>query len=159
MESLIYEPTNSGNLGTIIRSAAALKVKRVCVYDIQKLLERGSRSLREVKKAAMGADSLIKITSIKDRNLLQKLLEEYNGRKIVTVCDAKDSINLFDFVCQDSDLVLFGNERYGLPREIIEREDVQRLRIPMQGNLNSLNVSCAFTVIAYEYIRQNKKQC
>ncbi len=156
MESLIYGPANPGNLGTIIRSAVALGVKKIWVYDIHGLLERRSRSFCEIKRASMGTCSLVETNPINNSILLQKFLEEYNGRKITTVCDSEDSIDLPHFICQENDLVLFGNERDGLPKDIAEREDFQRLRIPMQKSINSLNLSCAFTIIAYEYMKQNR---
>jgi len=154
MESLIYEPANPGNLGTIIRSAAALGVNRIHVYDAQGLLERGTKNLREVKRASMGALSLIEVVAIEDSKGLQRFFSEYPYRKIATVCNGENSVDLPSFIYQATDLVLFGNERNGLPMEITERKDVQRLRIPMQRTLNSLNISCAFAIIAYEYMRQ-----
>jgi len=87
---------------------------------------------------------------------LQRLLEEYKGRKIATVCDDGESSDLQNFVCQENDLVMIGNEQFGLPMEIINGANIHKLSIQMQRKLNSLNISCAFSIISYEYMRQGR---
>lgn len=56
---------------------------------------------------------------------------------------------------QDEDVFLFGPESRGLPAEILEHiGDAHKIRIPMQANSRSLNLSNATAIILYESWRQ-----
>ena len=53
------------------------------------------------------------------------------------------------------DYLVFGRETSGLPKELIESEGKQALRIPMApGGTRSLNLSTAVGIVLYEAIRQ-----
>ncbi len=54
-----------------------------------------------------------------------------------------------------NDALLFGPETRGLPREVLEVLPAeQRIRLPMQANSRSLNLSNAVAVVTYEAWRQ-----
>jgi tRNA (cytidine/uridine-2'-O-)-methyltransferase len=56
---------------------------------------------------------------------------------------------------QPGDVLLFGSETSGLPADILaEFTPQQRLRIPMQPNSRSLNLSNAVAIVSYEAWRQ-----
>ncbi|GAB3319443.1 tRNA (cytidine(34)-2'-O)-methyltransferase [Haliea atlantica] len=56
---------------------------------------------------------------------------------------------------RESDLLLFGPETRGLPGELLDSlPETQVLRIPMQANSRSLNLSNAAAVLCYEGLRQ-----
>lgn len=50
--------------------------------------------------------------------------------------------------------LLFGREDAGLPKELLQRFPKQTVRLPMRGNLRSLNLSNTVAVGAYEVLRQ-----
>lgn len=53
------------------------------------------------------------------------------------------------------DYLVFGRETRGLPKELVEREGEQALRIPMApGGTRSLNLSTAVAIVLYEAVRQ-----
>ena len=53
------------------------------------------------------------------------------------------------------DVFVFGRETAGLPDDLLsEFPDVQRIRVPMQPNSRSLNLSNAVAVVVYEAWRQ-----
>ena len=53
------------------------------------------------------------------------------------------------------DYLVFGRETTGLPKELIEAEGKQALRIPMSpGGTRSLNLSTAVAIVLYEAVRQ-----
>ncbi len=55
------------------------------------------------------------------------------------------------------DAFLFGPETRGLPKAILESvPEERRLRIPMQANSRSLNLSNAAAILVYEAWRQNE---
>nr|CEK29240.1 tRNA (cytidine(34)-2'-O)-methyltransferase [Yersinia ruckeri] len=56
---------------------------------------------------------------------------------------------------QDNDFLLFGPETRGLPASILEALPAQqKIRIPMQPNSRSMNLSNAVSVVVYEAWRQ-----
>ncbi len=54
------------------------------------------------------------------------------------------------------DVLIFGSESKGLPREMIRARGA--LRIPMPGNVRSINLSNAVSVVAWEALRQIEPQ-
>ncbi|MEM1156164.1 MAG: tRNA (uridine(34)/cytosine(34)/5-carboxymethylaminomethyluridine(34)-2'-O)-methyltransferase TrmL [Pseudomonadota bacterium] len=60
-----------------------------------------------------------------------------------------------DISYRSNDAIVFGPETRGLPSEILEELGKEHcLRIPMQPNSRSLNLSNAAAVVAYEALRQ-----
>ena len=60
-----------------------------------------------------------------------------------------------DAIFEEGDVFVLGPETRGLPPEILgEFNDTQRLRLPMQAESRSLNLSNAAAVIVYEAWRQ-----
>lgn len=56
---------------------------------------------------------------------------------------------------QDGDYLIFGKESHGLPEPLLEKNYDKTLRIPMLGNLRSLNLSNSVALTVYEALRQN----
>ncbi len=55
---------------------------------------------------------------------------------------------------KDGDFLVFGKETKGLPEPLLEKNYSQSVRIPMIGELRSLNLSNAVCVGVYEALRQ-----
>jgi tRNA (cytidine/uridine-2'-O-)-methyltransferase len=69
----------------------------------------------------------------------------------------KGQTNYHEVAFQPGDALLFGPETRGLPSHILdELPATMRLRIPMQPNSRSLNLSNAVAVVVYEAWRQHK---
>ncbi|WP_342430035.1 tRNA (uridine(34)/cytosine(34)/5-carboxymethylaminomethyluridine(34)-2'-O)-methyltransferase TrmL [Neobacillus sp. FSL H8-0543] len=49
---------------------------------------------------------------------------------------------------------IFGRETTGLPKEVIENNKERALRIPMNDNIRSLNLSNTAAILIYEALRQ-----
>lgn len=52
------------------------------------------------------------------------------------------------------DALVFGSESTGLPAGLLEADPQRNLRIPIRGDVRSLNLSCAVSVAGYEAVRQ-----
>ena len=52
------------------------------------------------------------------------------------------------------DYIMFGKESAGIPEEILAKHREACIRIPMWGDIRSLNLSNAVAVILYEALRQ-----
>lgn len=53
------------------------------------------------------------------------------------------------------DYIMFGKESAGIPEEILVEHPERCIRIPMWGDIRSLNLSNSVAVILYEALRQN----
>ena len=56
---------------------------------------------------------------------------------------------------KDGDFLIFGKESHGLPEPLLEKYYEHTLRIPMWGDLRSLNLSNSVAITLYEALRQN----
>lgn len=52
------------------------------------------------------------------------------------------------------DVLVFGRETSGLPREILDPEDPRSLRLPMTRHVRSLNLATTVGIVAFEHQRQ-----
>ncbi len=55
---------------------------------------------------------------------------------------------------RDRTVLVFGNETDGMPTRILEKYPRRCFRIPMPGNVRSLNLANAVSVVLYEGLRQ-----
>lgn len=85
---------------------------------------------------------------------LQKSTLHYKRIVIVTK-EGNDSH--WDFLLQPGDFFLFGNETKGVPPFLLKRYPTT-IKIPMWGNIRSLNLSNSVSIIAYEMIRKSISQ-
>jgi len=73
----------------------------------------------------------------------------------IFACTTKTTQNHHEPHYQDEDILLLGPESRGLPASIRDQlPDEQRIRIPMQPDSRSLNLSNATAIILYEAWRQ-----
>jgi tRNA (cytidine/uridine-2'-O-)-methyltransferase len=56
---------------------------------------------------------------------------------------------------KENDVLLFGNETDGCPRNISGQTSITHLTIPMQSKSRCLNLANSVAVVAYEALRQN----
>ncbi len=59
-----------------------------------------------------------------------------------------------DVQFKDGDFLVFGKETKGLPEELLIQNEPTCLRIPMQGEARSLNLSNSVAIALYEALRQ-----
>ena len=76
------------------------------------------------------------------------------GKKLVATCFDTERC-YFDEDLTDNIALVIGNEGNGICKEIIESSDV-KIKIPMHGNIESLNASVAAGILMYEAVRGKK---
>jgi TrmH family RNA methyltransferase len=132
-----------GNLGTILRCAAASGVRDV-------LLSKGCVDVYSPKvlRAGMGAHFVLHIHEQVD---LQAALADFTGRTLVTYLEGSCSLYSQDLTGPVA--LVFGNEGAGVSQDLLALADA-RVRIPMPGHAESLNVAMAATVCLFERVRQ-----
>jgi 23S rRNA (guanosine2251-2'-O)-methyltransferase len=134
------------NLGAVIRTAEACKASGVVVP------ERHSAPLTStVIKASAGASVYVPVVRVK--NLVAAIDEmKHRGLWIVGL-DPAGTREWTEFDYKGPVAVVLGGEHRGLRRLVREHCDAL-VRIPMLGNIASLNISVAAGIILYEVVRQ-----
>jgi TrmH family RNA methyltransferase len=132
-----------GNVGAILRTAAAAGVG-------QALLSPGCAAAwsPKVLRAGQGAHFALAIHEDAD---LGAFMADYRGTTAVTCLD--DATPLYD-ACWDGPLAwVFGAEGQGVRGELLAAARL-RIRIPMPGAVESLNVAAAAAVCLFEALRR-----
>lgn len=134
-----------GNLGTILRTTAAVAVKDI-------LLTPGCAQAwsPRVLRAAMGAHFGLQIREGVDA---AAALEAFPGA--VLAADLRDATELYDLDLRGPVAWLFGSEGQGLSAEVAVLA-TRRVLIPMPGGMESLNVGVAAGVCLFEQLRQRR---
>ena len=142
---LLEDIQDAGNLGSILRSAAAAGVRQV-------LLSRGCVFAwsPKVLRAGMGAHFTLQIF---EDWPLEEFLRHFEGSAIAMEVEAVESI--FDLRVKESVAWLFGNEGAGLSAPLAAQARY-RVHIPMSGQVESLNVAAAAAVCLFERLRQTQ---
>ena len=142
----LYEPEIAPNTGNIIRLSAN------CGANLH-LIEPLGFDLEEKKLRRAGLD-YHDLTHVYRYKNFEAFLEAMAGRRIFA-CTTKTTNYHVNAEFSEGDVLLFGPETRGLPAEFIASLPLeQRLRIPMQPDSRSLNLSNAVAIIAFEAWRQ-----
>lgn len=138
---------DSHNLGAIIRTCVCAGVKAVIIPS-----RRNVQVNSIVEKTSAGAINHIQI--IKENSLINVVnrLKENNWWIIAADASAKD--NCYEVNYNDMNFALImGAEHAGVSKSLLKASDFI-VKIPMENDFNSLNVSNAFAVIIFEALRQ-----
>ena len=137
-----------GNLGTIIRTAHAAGVQGI-------ILTKGTVDIYNEKtiRSTMGSIFYIPIHYDDDNLSLVKSLKEDGFNLVVTSLDTDK--DFFDEDLRGKTILTVGNEGNGVSAEVLDLADT-KVKIPMPGNAESLNVAIATSVIMYEKVRQDR---
>lgn len=132
-----------GNLGTLLRTAAAAGIR-------QAVLSPGCASAwaPKVLRAGQGAHFALSIHEDLD---LSAVMADYAGTTAVTCLDGATS--LYEAAWSGPVAWVFGAEGQGVRPQLIEAAAL-RIRIPMPGDVESLNVAAAAAVCLFEGVRR-----
>lgn len=136
-----------GNLGTIIRTAHAAGVDGI-------ILTKGTVDIYNDKviRSTMGSMFHIPIIIDEDLSLTNKLISKGFSLLATSLEGDKD---FFNEDLSGKIIVSVGNEGNGISDEVYALSD-KKVKIPMPGGAESLNVAIATSIILYEKVRQNK---
>ncbi len=132
---------DSGNVGTILRTALAAGYKRI-------LCTVGTASIwsSKVLRAAMGAHLFLEIVEMVDsQTLIERTLQPIYATAVDA--SAKNLYQLGDFLL-DSHTFVFGNEGQGVSPIFLDRST--KIFIPQEAGVESLNVSAAAAICLFE---------
>lgn len=136
-----------GNVGTLLRTAAAAGIR-------QALLSPGCAAAwsPKVLRAGQGAQFVLDIHEDVD---LAAFMADYRGTTAVTCLDGATS--LYEARWSGPLAWVFGAEGQGVRRELIDAA-MLRVRIPMPGAVESLNVGAAAAICLFEAVRRRLEQ-
>ena len=143
---LLCELQDPGNLGTVFRVAEAGRSAGL-------VLTRGTIDPYNPKvvRASMGSLFRLPFLSDQDSRETLQILRSLGYRVFSTSIEGGTSLWEADF--SQPTAVWLGQEGAGLPAEIVEAAD-GTLTIPMNPDVNSLNVAVAAGLVVYEAFRQ-----
>ena len=148
MRIALFQPDIPQNTGTILRLAACLDV----AVDI--IAPTGfDMSERALKRAAMDYLSYVNITRHISFNEFRDA-QPTGSRLVLLTTHAKTVYTDFEF--EPDDILLLGRESKGVPIEVHDSVD-QRIKIPMQPGLRSLNIAVSTSMVLGEALRQLDK--
>ena len=139
---LLESVRDPGNVGTILRSAAAFGVDAV-------ILSADCADIYNPKtiRGAMGALFRIEVAVVEDITDAITVLRD-GGRRVFAAALDPTAVRLGKETFREGDAVVIGNEGHGLSAEAI-RASGQSLYIPMEEGSESLNAAIAASVILW----------
>ena len=136
------------NLGAIIRTANLAGAHGVIIPK-----HRASGLTATVVKASAGA---INYTPVAKVTNISKTIEELKEKGLWFVCADMDGTTMYDLDLKGPIGLVIGNEGKGVSRLVKAKCDFIA-KVPMFGDIDSLNASVAAGVLAYEIVRQRLK--
>lgn len=143
---ILYEPEIPPNTGNIIRLCANTGTNLHLIEPLgfeldEPRLKRAGLDYREFTSVAVHAD-------------LQACLSALDDPRVFAL-STRATTNYSSANFEAGDALLFGPETRGLPQALLDSLPAeQRLRLPMQADSRSLNLSNAAAVVVYEAWRQ-----
>ena len=142
---------DSHNLGAIIRTCVCAGVDGIIIPSRRNVLVNSV-----VEKISAGAINFIPIIKVNSLINAVQRLKESNWWIIATDASAKD--NYYDIKYDDMNFaIIMGAEHAGVSKSLLKASDFT-VKIPMQNNFNSLNVSNALSAVIFETLRQKLKK-
>lgn len=140
-----WQIINPENIGNLIRLA-----DNVGAEDVFILGENFQLRMSSIKKTAGLSFDRIKLSFISPDAFFDQFIADY---QLVAIETSEESTNIFTEKLSEKIVFLLGNERNGLPDEILRKCNAQ-VHIPMTGSCKSMNVSHALAVALFEWQRQ-----
>jgi 23S rRNA (guanosine2251-2'-O)-methyltransferase len=137
------------NLGALLRTADGAGVDGVILPE-----RRSAPVTATVAKTSAGASEHVRIARV--TNLVRALEQMKRANVWVLGLDERGTPDYTDFDFRTDCVLVLGREGAGL-HDLVKKTCDHLLRIPMAGQVSSLNVSVAGAVVMYEALRQRRQ--
>lgn len=134
------------NFGAILRVADAAGIHGIVIQS-----HRSATLSSEVSKASAGAVEYVPVAMV--TNIKHAIREMKEMGITIVGTDASATSLLWDLNLRSPLALVIGSEGKGLRQTVVPLCDAL-VRIPMRGRINSLNVSVATGIFAFEILRQ-----
>ncbi len=148
---LLESLRDPGNLGTVIRSAAALSMERL-------IISADSAELYNPKtvRASMGTLFGMNIDIVDSLPRAAETLKVL-GRRVFAAALDREAVGLDSLTLRETDCFAVGNEGHGLSEELLE-VSTGKVFIPITEGAESLNAAAAAAILLWEHRRQTVKK-
>lgn len=138
--------TDVRNFGAICRTAECVGIDAIIIPE-----KGGAPINSDAIKTSAGALYNIKIC--KEKNLAHTVdFLQQSGVQVFAATEKAEK-TVYDADFSGPTLIVMGNEETGISKEVMHHSDV-KIKLPIQGKTQSLNVSVACGAILYEAVRQ-----
>lgn len=146
MNIVLYEPEMPLNTGNIGRTCVATNSRLHLIEPLGfKLNEKA------VRRAGLDYWDKLDVTVYCD---FQDFLDRNPGAKIY-MATTKARMVYTEAAYMPGCYLMFGKESAGIPEEILVENQENCVRIPMWGEIRSLNLANSVAIVLYEALRQN----
>lgn len=136
-------PANTGNIGRTCVAAGTrlhlIEPMGFCIND------------KMLKRAGLDYWDRLDVTVYNDFDDFVKK----NPEAVIYMATTKAARCYTDVRYEDGCYIMFGKESAGIPESILREYQDTAVRIPMWGDIRSLNLSNAAAIVLYEALRQN----
>jgi len=144
---VLFEPEIPPNTGNVMRLCANTGARLHLIHPLGFVLDD-----KKLRRAGMDYRDTATVT---EHDSLQTFIETVQPNRVLA-CSTRGTQNYAQLSYQENDALLFGPETRGLPQSVLDALPVEQcLRVPMQAESRSLNLSNTVAVILYEALRQN----
>ena len=143
---VLHEPEMPANTGNIGRTCVAAGARLHLIEPMGFILND-----KMVKRAGLDYWDKLDVTVYDDYD---DFLKRNPGAKIY-MATTKAHKTYAEVNYEDDCYIMFGKESAGIPEEILVDNEDTRVRIPMIGDIRSLNLSNSVAIVLYEALRQH----
>ena len=136
------------NLGSIIRTAETAGVHGIIIPKRRTVSVNAT-----VAKTSAGATAYVKVARVNNINDSIRKLKDAGLWVIGTDGEAKTEYYNQDL--KGPIAIIIGSEGFGMSKLVKENADIL-IKIPMKGQINSLNASVSAGIVMYEVVKQRK---
>lgn len=142
---VLHEPEIPANTGNIGRSCVATGARLHLIEPLGFRLNE-----KAIKRAGMDYWEKLDVTTYLN---YEEFLEKNPGARIY-YASTKAPKAYTDVKYEDDCYIMFGKESAGIPENILVNNPDTTVRIPMKGDIRSLNLSNSVAIVLYEALRQ-----
>jgi tRNA (cytidine/uridine-2'-O-)-methyltransferase len=145
---VLYQPQIPSNTGNIARTCAGTDTSLHLIRPLG-----FSTDDKMLKRAGLDYWEFVNIVYY---DSLDDFYQKNEGGEFFYITKfGEKAYSSFDYSNTDKDyFFIFGRETTGLPKDVIENNKDVSLRIPMNDNIRSLNLSNTAAILIYEALRQ-----
>lgn len=139
---ILHDIRSAENVGALFRTADAAGITKLYLtgYSPQPL-DRFGRKRKDVAKAALGAEDMLRWEAVEDAAALINDLKS-RGVEIIAIEQSPNAVDYKTLAPEGDVAFILGNEVLGVPEALLALSD-HVVSIPMSGKKESLNVSVA----------------
>ncbi len=146
MNIVLLEPEMPANTGNIGRTCVATGTKLHLIEPLGFRLDE-----KEIRRAGLDYWQHLDLTVYEN---YEDFLNRNPGAKIyMATTKAQKSYTHVEF--EPDCFLMFGKESAGIPEELLLANKENTIRIPMVGEIRSLNLGNSVAIVLYEALRQN----